>query len=255
MDIPPSAPTMNATADEFSFALSPDGSARGAVRGTAAGNRAMVLRKSFARPEVRGKILSRLHGRQHQGATAVGVSFSDLADLNTPVSYSYSLDLPALARPQAGGLLVDPPENSLRGVLGYDNKDQLFPQYFAGYAPGAQRVHDVVLPSAWQASVRCEVRVPEGFAPAELPPDARLETEFGKLTITRKFEAGRLAVEKFVQLSVTRVPVEKYAAFRDFCLKVDRLEAEKVLLLPRKDAKEKPGSGKNGKLPPAKEEN
>mgnify|MGYP000952680824 CR=1 FL=1 len=249
-DIPPSAPEMNATTCDFRLSVDSEGLARGTVRYAAAGNRSMVCRSNFQKPEYRSKILSRLHGRRHQGAAAVGVTCSDLMDLNVPVSLRYSVDLPGAARPSGDGLVLELPEDPLRGVLGYQGRDELFPAHFTTYTPGAERRHDVVLPAAWQYSVRYEVALPEGYAPAGLPADARIETEFGKLVVNRRMEGGKLIVEKLAALSVTRVPVAKYAGFRKFCLDADRAESEKIMLV-RKPAgqereKDKPASGKEG---------
>ncbi|HOX07263.1 MAG TPA: DUF3858 domain-containing protein, partial [Planctomycetota bacterium] len=94
--------------------------------------------------------------------------------------------------------------------------------------------------------------LPEGLTAAALPADARLETEFGKVIITRKAEGGRLTIEKQLSLSAVRVPAAKYAEFRKFCLEADRLESERITLVrkaaaPEKDrGREKPASEKEG---------
>ncbi|HOX08599.1 MAG TPA: DUF3857 domain-containing protein, partial [Planctomycetota bacterium] len=156
-DIPPSAPEMNATTSDFRLTLGLDGLARGTVRSTATGNRSMVCRSTFQKAEYRSKILSRLYGRRHQGAAVVGATGSDLKDLNVPVSFRYSVDLPGCLRRTGGEFLLELPDDPLRGVLGYNGKDELFPEHFSVYVPGTRREHDVVLPAAWQHSVRYEV--------------------------------------------------------------------------------------------------
>jgi transglutaminase-like putative cysteine protease/Flp pilus assembly protein TadD len=263
-DIPPSAPEMNATTCDFRLSLSLDGLARGTVRSTAGGDRSMVCRSTFQKPEYRPKILSRLYGRRHQGANVVGVTGSDLKDLNAPVSFRYAVDLPGCLRRSGDEFVLELPDDPLRGVLGYGGKDELFPEHFTVYASGTKREHDVVLPAAWQHAAHYEVKLPEGLAPAALPADAKVEGEFGKLAIARKVEGGKLIVDKSLALAVTRVPVAKYAEFRKFCLEVDRLESEKITLArkaagPEKDKdkgkekdkdkdkdKDKPASEKEG---------
>jgi hypothetical protein len=87
-----------------------------------------------------------------------------------------------------------------------------------------------VLPAAWRHFARYEIGLPPGWKPAELPPDAKLKSDFGTLKITRRFEAGRLVVEKLLEMATTRVAAADYARFRDFCLRVDRLEARRIYL-------------------------
>ncbi len=245
--IPASGPKLNTTSDSFVLSLARDGSGSGEVRATAGGGRSVVFRRVFGNPLHRARILDRLHGRRNPGVRTGSAGSSDLRDLNVPVSYRYSLTLPKLARERDGLMELQLPDNPLRGVLGYGGKDELFPKRLAAYCPGAARTHDLVLPAAWQHSAHYEIALPPGWKPAELPADAKLETDFGRLTITRKFEAGRLIIDKSLGLSVTRVPAAKYAAFRKFCLALDRLEARRVYLVkgmpPVKTAPRKKNGG------------
>jgi tetratricopeptide (TPR) repeat protein len=239
-----SAPSHNSTSDHFTLTLMADGSARGEVRATAGGNRSVVMRRAFRNRLHRARILDRLHGRSSAGAAASAVSFSDLRDLNVPVSYKYSLRLPAMVRERDGLLELELPDNPLRGVLGSRGGDKLFPVRFSTYCPGAMRTHDLVLPAAWQSSTRHEISLPPGWKPVELPRDVKLQTEFGRLTISCRFAAGKLIIEKQLALAVTRVPAAKYRAFRKFCLAVDRLEAQRVYLVKSVPPPKRPDAGK-----------
>ncbi len=245
-DLPASAPAMNATRDVFTLTLSADGSGGGSVRASATGNRSMKLRRHLGSPLYRAGILDRLHGRRNPGTVTAAVSFSDLRDLNVPVSYKYSLAIRRLARRREGLLELELPDDPLRGPLALG---QLFPGHFATYAPGMARGHDLVLPAAWQHSVRYEVDLPAGWKVSELPADAKLETEFGKLLIKRKFEGGKLVIEKTVSLAATRVPAAKYPAFRKFCLDLDRLEARRVQLVKGPPPKPPRRNGRKAKGP------
>jgi len=229
--IPASSPGLNATSDRFVLSLARDGSASGEVRATATGGRSVIFRRAFANPLHRARILDRLHGRRNPGARTGSAGSSDLRDLKVPVNYRYALKLPRLAVERDGLMELQLPDDPLRGVLGYEGRDELFARRFAVYCPGATRTHDLVLPSAWQHSVGYEIALPPGWKPAKLPADTRLETEFGSLVIRRKFEAGKLIIDKSLALAVTRVPARKYPDFRRFCLELDRLEARRVYLL------------------------
>jgi len=242
--IPTSAPGHNATSDHFTLTLMADGSGRGEVRATAGGDRSVVMRRAFRNRLHRARILDRLHGRSSTGAATSAVSFSDLQDLNIPVSYKYSLRLPKMIRERDGLLELELPGNPLRGVLGVQDGDELFPLRLSAYCPGARRTHDLVLPAAWQSSTRHEVSLPPGWKPVELPRDVKLETEFGKLIVSYEFAAGKLTIEKQLALTLTRVPAAKYRAFRKFCLAADRLEAQRVYLARNVPPPERPRAEK-----------
>ncbi len=247
-EVPASAPATNTTSDRFVLTLLPDGSARGEVRASATGNRSAVVRSAFRNPLHRSRILDRLHGRRNAGAATSAVGFSDLADLNCPVSYKYTLSIPKLLRKAEGMLELELPDDPLRGVLGYGGSDDLFAARFSSYTSGAIRRHDLVLPAAWRHTARYEITLPPGWRPLELPADVRLETDFGSLVVTRRFAAGKLIVEKTVSLAATRVPAARYPEFRKFCLRRDRLEARRIQLVrPRPAESPAPAGGGNGK--------
>ncbi|MHC4914754.1 MAG: DUF3857 domain-containing protein [Planctomycetota bacterium] len=242
-DVPASAPEMNTTTDRFVLTLLPDGSGRGEVRASATGNRSAVMRRHFRNPLHRSRILDRLHGRRSAGAATGAIGFSDLDDLNRPVSYKYTLAIPKLLRKSEGMLELEMPDDPLRGVLGHGGSDDLFAARFSSYTSGAARRHDLVLPAAWRHTARYEITLPPGWRPADLPEDVRLQTDFGSLIITRKFAAGKLVVDKTVSLAATRVPAARYPEFRKFCLRRDRLEARRIQLARPAGPAEKPPSG------------
>jgi hypothetical protein len=239
---------MNTTADRFTLTLLADGSGRGEVRCSATGNRSLTIRQAFRNPLHRVPILDRLHGRRSPGASTGAVGFSDLGDLKVPVSYEYSLILPALARQRDGGLELELPEDPLRGAFERMGGRDPFAERLTSYCPGGARRHDLVLPAAWSHTASYEITLPPGWKAAELPPDAELASDFGRLKITRRFEEGKLRIDKAVSLAVTRVPAARGAEFRKFCRDADRLEAVPVQLVkaPEPPAPA-PGAGETGK--------
>ncbi len=81
---------------------------------------------------------------------------------------------------------------------------------------------------------RVELKFPEGFELTEFPEDVSVSSEFGEYRVTYKEMEGGMIVEKYQQFSMTTIPVEKYADFREFYLKIlDFDEARYAIMRPK----------------------
>jgi tetratricopeptide (TPR) repeat protein len=243
MDVPGSSASANTTSVRFVLSLAADGSASGEVFAAAGGDRGPILRQFFAEAPARARLIERLHGRRTPGATVANVGFSDLRDLDLPVNWTYGLTVPRLVRARGGLLELALPEDPLRGVLGYDGGDQLYPERLSALARSARRETDMALPVAWSSSLSWELALPPGTIPAELPPDVKLEGDFGRLVVTRRLQNGRLLIGRELSVTAVRIPAARYSEFRWFCQEVDRQLAVPVLLVKTAPAAARAGAG------------
>jgi tetratricopeptide (TPR) repeat protein len=239
--IPAARSSANSTSDLYTLKLSAFGSGRGNVRLSACGSRSAVIRRGFARVAGRQKLLNSLHGRILARVTVSDIKFSELADLNVPVTANYSITIPEMIRKRGESLELKLPMNPLRGRLG-----KYFPLYFANYVRSVRREQALLLPEAWQHSAKWVLSLPAGWLVQDLPADANVNTKYGLLKIRRRFVDGRLTVEKDLSLFRTRIEPADYPAFRKFCLDVDRSEAIQISIIKGVTEKKPPVDKKTG---------
>ncbi len=70
-----------------------------------------------------------------------------------------------------------------------------------------------------------------------VPPEVALENEFGTYRKTYEIEGRVLNVRRKLILRAQRIPVDKYAAFREFTNQVDRAD-EAMAVLSKEGAEE-----------------
>ncbi len=71
--------------------------------------------------------------------------------------------------------------------------------------------------------------MPPGFVAEELPPEALLESPFGRLRIACTTPSNALTCEGEMKLSASRIAAKDYPAFRDWLLKVDQAFSRKII--------------------------
>lgn len=82
--------------------------------------------------------------------------------------------------------------------------------------------------NAFTETVR--VQLPEGFEVDETPDPLKIETPFGNYTATYEVKAGQLLFTRSLSIRAATVPVEQYAAVRNFFERIRATEQAPVVL-------------------------
>jgi len=143
------------------------------------------------------------------------VEFSDLTDLEQPVSYSYHGRVPDFLTAEADGTL--------------SFKLQLTPHELTqSYAALAEREHDVVLYFAWTSHKTIRYVLPEGATAVDLPEPFEFDTPHLACSITCAAEDGAVVVTSTLVMKSARIPIDEYAAFREACRTIDDKQSERI---------------------------
>ncbi len=226
--IPPTGSDHNASHEKVSVKLGVPGKADAAVTVGAklTGSRTPIIRQYLNIPDRRKLVIERLYGRSYAGAQCgPNIFFSDLADLEVPVTFSYTLALPNFLRPDGKRWKMRPVKGFLRGALG-----ALFPAKFSQLASADKRDHDLLLPQAWGFTADQTYELPKGMKVITLPEASKIKTKFGSLAISYVAENGKISVKKKLTIDVVRVSKDEYPDFRRFCNEVDEHERREVIL-------------------------
>jgi len=97
------------------------------------------------------------------------------------------------------------------------------------YGTLSKRKHDLELNFPWRLKSSIRFRLPPGYKVLSVPEDIHLDTDFGKCHIEfDSSEPSSVMVKSRFSFGVTRVKVDQYDAFREFCRLVDEKRAEKI---------------------------
>jgi hypothetical protein len=138
-----------------------------------------------------------------------------LTQLERDVTVNYELQIPRYSEVLATGIRFFPFGN---------------PRTFTEtYAPLAERQFDLVLPSPGMIHSVYKYSFPNGFTPTGVPTDVSEVTPFGRYTLSHRVQDGTLYFELEVALTVSRVSVKDYPAFRAFVGRMDQAFSRKVV--------------------------
>jgi hypothetical protein len=219
--IPWNQPGEFSHSEETTIQLRPDLSAELQIRANSRGAYAASIRRTFEIVAQRKTDLEKVYGQRFAGASVRDQSFSELAQPDEPVTFAVTVVAPRFLQEAPEGLAVPAPEDFFQTGKALANVGSL-----------ETRNHDVVLGSPRRSTLRTIYVLPEGFQVKSLPPDVDLKTRFGRLQVTQRKEedSRRIVVERVLELSVPRIALADYAAFREFAARVNRIEDEVVLL-------------------------
>ena len=186
--------------------------ARGAV--TVIGQQCAWLRRRFQdkdklREQLEKDISGAFPGTHLSSATA-----SDLADLSSPVTFSFDGTLGQVVSPDGEH------EVSLPVWMGQLN-------LFAGFAALAQRHYPLEIDYPWVQEYDVTFTLPRGATAKAMAP-VSIHTPFG--SVTRTFSGGerQVSVKLTVELGVREVSPQDYPAFRAFCQAADKAAGERL---------------------------
>lgn len=212
--------SINTRNEVIAAALSPDGKATLRVETEVKGAHfAPRLRREFEAENSRRERFKRALVRVFPGATLTHLEFQSMADLESPVRYSFSAVVPRFGTVQ-NNLLKIPLDGGL------DLADQ--------YARTPRRTHDLIVGPRRISSRKITFSIPKGHDIANLPHTARLDTDFGKLEMEIAREGDQIVIDRRFELSVHRVTTRDYPHFMKFCRAVDEILAARITLKRKK---------------------
>jgi len=97
------------------------------------------------------------------------------------------------------------------------------------YAGQTSRKHPLELHFPWARKMEMVYELDKGAKITALPEEAEIKESFGKYSRKIKQQDGTLKIEESFELSLQRIDVPQYEAFRNFCNKIDSLMDQKVL--------------------------
>lgn len=201
--------------------LEATGAATVAIRRTSTGREGAADRSRFdgsadQRQETAERLLSRLFGSL---ADEVEVTSSDLDNLGVPVLVTMAARAEQLGRPVADGLEL--PVALERFEL----------QRSVATVGANERRTDLLLGAPSARTARVVHHLPEGLVPFEAPESVDLRCEDASFTLSVETTPTGWVVEETLAMHSNRIPVERYAAFREFAARVD--EAQSAVLVAR----------------------
>ena len=226
--VPASDSKHNSSVEKTKIELTGAGAASAAVEAKWSGSRSPVIRQHFSVPDRRKLLLERLYGRHYAGTRCdPNLEFSNLTDLNEPVTFKYRLTVPRLMTKSGKNWKLKPLKGMLRGMLG-----SLYPNKLSELAAAAKREHHLLLVQRWSFETVQTYVLPQGARLVSKPDDCNISTKFGRLSIAYGFEGRNLTVKKLLSIKAVRITPEEYPEFRRFCNEVDEAEFREIILAP-----------------------
>jgi hypothetical protein len=219
-EIPWNSPEELSHSEEVTIVLRDDLGAEVQVRARSRGDFGVGVRRAFEIAAQRKTTLERVYGRRYAGATVREESFSDLAKLDEPVSFSVVLDAPRFLEEAAEGLAVRASEDFFQSG-----------EMLAGIASLEKRQWDVLLSNPRRSTLKTVYVLPDGLKVKAVPSGHDMESRFGRLKVV--YDAGtpgKIVAERTIEITSSRVSVAEYEAFREFAAAVNRLKDERILL-------------------------
>ena len=178
------------------------------------GRPAAGYRRSFAIEKKRRQLLERKWGKRFPGTRVSEVKFSDLQDLESPVSYSCRTRLPRFAATEDGEMSFE------HNLTNY--------RFVERYASLSKRRHAYVMRYVFQAIFDTTVRLPEGYRFTARVSDVDLKTPFGAMTRKCVVDGEKMTITQNIQMDAWRVEPSDHPAWRKFCMAMDEKLTEKI---------------------------
>jgi hypothetical protein len=218
--IPWNGPADLSYAEEATIAVRPDLGAEIQMRAEGRNDFAVILRRTFEIAAQRKEKLERIFGQRFAGASLKSESFSNLLNIDEPVTFGAALDVPRFVTESPEGLTVRAPEDF------FQTGDSL-----QGIASLEKRTWDVLLGNPRRSLLKTVYVLPKELKVKSLPPEHDLESRFGRLKVSCRAEgADKVVMERLLEITSPRVSVADYPEFREFAASVNRLEDEKMVL-------------------------
>jgi hypothetical protein len=212
-------PDRSTTIKKVELTLAPDGSIKGDSRTSTTGADSMYYRRMrFTKPIKRRHHLERIVNRAYPGGKLLGYEFSDLDDLNIPVSLQMEYSGPSFLK-KAGNLGIIPPPGVGMGAGSVSLKERTYPISFSGL---------------WHEENHITITLPDNYSVYYLPEEVRLDC-LPYYTYHLKFDSrdGKITYTEKTELREREIPVAEYARYKKFRETIAR-ETDKFIILKEK---------------------
>ncbi len=199
--LPIDSPTMNTVEQEMTVDLTGE---EPVVKGkiVASGSDAVYYRTRLEDPERRDEVFGKQLARTFPGAELVSATYSDLTELEKPVTIEFTFRGGDLLRESAARRFVYP-MGAPRDLLG-------------AYARQSQRDQDLMVRVPFAKSTTTRYVVPKNRAFGDPPAPTKLENEYGSVSVSYTRNGDELVAEVTYSIKVQRIPADKYGEFRQF---------------------------------------
>jgi len=201
MSMPIDKPAQNLIQKTMTVDLSGDTPvARGEL--VAYGQNAVYYRQSLEDSQRRDEIFEKQLADLYPGANLVRATYSDLSDLEQPVTITFEF---------TGGELLR--ENSARKfIFAYGAPKDLL----SAYASQASRRQDLKIRLPFMNRTTMRYELGSKFHIESTPKDTRIENPFGTTIISYQLKGNTLEVELQYSIAMQQIPRADYPEFRDF---------------------------------------
>lgn len=212
-------PKRTTTIKKVELTLAPDGSITGKSKTSTTGVDSMGYRRwKFTKPIKRKHYLERVVNRAYPGGKLHSFQFSDLDDLNVPVSIQMEYSGPSFLK-KAGDLgIINPPGIGM-GAGSVSLEKRTYPISFAGL---------------WQEENHTTIILPDNYTVHYLPEEVRKDC-LPYYSYHLKFESydGKIHYTEKTELKERDIPITEYARYKEFRETVAR-ETDKFIILKEK---------------------
>jgi tetratricopeptide (TPR) repeat protein len=212
-------PERSTTIKEVELVLVSDGSIKGNSRTTTSGEDSMHYRRmKFTKPIKRKHHLERLVNGAYPGGKLLDYQFSDLDDLNVPVSLRMEYSGPSFLK-KAGNLgIIEPPGIGMG----------------AGLVSLEERQYPISFPGLWQDENQVVIVLPDNYTVYYLPEEVRLDClPYFTYHLKYDFQDGKIRYTEKTKLKKRDIPVDDYTRYKEFRETVAR-ETDKFIILKEK---------------------
>ncbi len=218
--IPVSAPRDNLTTSDTVLEIAPDGSGRFHEHWTERGLLVAEIRRLYSDESARLQALEENYQGRLTGVRLTDLETRGFDDLGNLLEFDIRGELPVFVRRDGPDLAV--PVTLFPDELGQN----LVPQGEDG------RRTDVVLQLPHAVELSTTVIPPPGMTVGSLPEPVHLEHPRATYDQEVTVEDGAAVVHIHLTYLDRRIPIDEYAAFRSFCLAVDRAQDRAIVLSP-----------------------
>ncbi|MDB4977639.1 MAG: Cell division protein FtsK [Myxococcaceae bacterium] len=206
-------PETNLRTRKLNISLNDDGAGSLSAEEQIAGNDAARYRNTFQAVGTQKDRLQRQLSSSYPGLSLEQHSFSNLGDIEQPVTLKYSLTAPLMARPEGSELRIS--ASGLGDLL----------RELASM-PARKYTLDLGVPRAYREERT--VRAPTGYVVRAAPAGGEVKSRFGSLTVKNEQRADSVVSRTAFTLGVKRVEPKDYGEFRRFVEQADGLVRQRI---------------------------